>query len=152
MKRSSILLLMCALACHRGGDRNVAVVGARPATAAAIAPGDCVEARRRAAEKPDLDVDVLPVPVKQVPKPFQRMPANVRAQVARDGASVQANVVIDTLGHPVMSTFEVIQSSNAWLSRNLRSILPRWTFSPAQLAGCKVARVYKFSATSKGRG
>lgn len=145
-------VLVAAVGCHRGGDMNVDVVNARPLAATAIAPGDCVEARRRAAEKPDLDVEVLPAPVKQTPRPFLRMPADVRAQVAKSGANVQVNVVIDTLGRPDMKTFQVVQASNPWLAQNLRTILPRWTFSPAQLAGCKVARVYKFSATSKPRG
>jgi hypothetical protein len=143
-------VLIAVAACHHGGDMNMDEVNAKPLSSAnAIAPGDCVEARRRAAEKPDLDVDVLPSPVKQVPRPFQRMPVDVRTQVAKSGAIVQVNVIIDTLGRADMKTFQVVQASNPWFAQNLRAILPRWTFSPAQLAGCKVARVYKFSATSK---
>jgi hypothetical protein len=153
VNRIAVPFLLAVAACHRGGDMNMDVVNATPLSSAnAVAPGDCVEARRRAVAKPDLDVDVLPAPVRQSPKPFQRMPADVRWQVSQSGANVQVNVVIDTLGHADMKTFQVVQTSNPWLAQNLKSILPRWTFSSARLAGCRVARVYKFSATSSPRG
>ena len=148
-----MLSFVAVIACHHGGDVDMEMVNAKPLSpASAIAPGDCVEARRRAAEKPDLDVDVLPTPTKQIPRPFQRMPATVAAQVARSGAVVQVNVLIDTLGRADTTTFQVVQVSNPWFASNLKRVLPRWTFAPAQLAGCKVARLYKFSATSRGSG
>lgn len=121
-------------------------------TGSGVSPGDCVEARRRAALKPDLDVDRLPTPVAQKPPPFQRMPRAVKAQVDRRGATVRADVVIDTLGRPIMSTFAVLESvPHPWLGQNVRSIMPRWRFNPAELAGCKVPRVYKFSASAPRR-
>jgi outer membrane biosynthesis protein TonB len=114
-----------------------------------VAPGDCVEARRRAAAKPDLTVDQLPVPVKQKPAPLTRLPASA---FRKDGsADVKVDVLIDTLGKAVMSTFTVVSTSSPALSANVKSVIGKWTFSPAQLAGCKVARTYHFSASAPAR-
>lgn len=143
------ILVGAAAACHR--DPELEVVNARPMTPTGVKYGDCAEARKRAAEKPDLDVDRLPAPIAQKPAPFARMPAEVRSEVAKKGAVVKLDVVVDTLGRADMKTFKVIESSHPWLTANMRSTLPRWRFTPAQLAGCKVARVYKFSATAKPR-
>lgn len=126
-----------------------AVVNARPV--AAIAHGDCAEARRRADLEPDLDVDRLPAPVRQSPRPLRNVPAAVRARIDTSGAVIKVNVVIDTSGRADMKTFTIVESSHPWLAANLRSVLPRWRFTPAELAGCKVARVYKFSATAPPR-
>ena len=129
---------------------NVDMVNAKPLSSASpIAPGDCVEARRRAAEQPDLDVDVPPSPIRQTPPAFQRMPASVWTQVRRNGAVIKVNVLIDTLGKADTTRFQIVEVSNPWFGQNLKRVVPRWTFTPARLAGCKVARVYKFSATRK---
>ena len=143
----SILLLAAAGACSRPEPS----VAARPmGDLGGVQAGDCVEARRRAAARPDLAVDKLPEAVRQVPRPFLKMPTSVKRQVDRKGAEVKTEVVIDTLGRPVMSTFKVVKSSpDKWLGNDIRSIIPRWKFTPAELAGCKVPRVYKFSATAE---
>ena len=141
--------MMVVAACSRGPGVDTTTRNARVMTGGGVAVGDCAEARRRAAAQPDLEVDRLPAVTRQNPRPFQRMPASVKTLVDRQGASVKAHVLIDTLGRPVMSTFRVEESKpHAWLGQNIRAIVPRWTFSPAELAGCKVARVYKFSATA----
>lgn len=149
LKSYGILLLVVATACRR--DPELEVVSARPTAATGVKYGDCAEARRRAADKPDLDVDRLPTPVTRKPAPFARMPAAVRDEVRRKGAVVKADVIVDTLGRADMKTFKVVESSHPWLAASLRGTLPRWRFSPALLAGCKVPRVYKFSATSRPR-
>jgi len=123
----------------------------RPAAATGVTYGDCVEARKRAARQPDLDVDRLPAPIVQKPAPFSRMPAAVRSEIAKAGAVVKLDVLVDTLGRADMKTFRILESSHPWLAANMKGTLPRWTFAPAQLAGCKVPRVYKFSATAKAR-
>ena len=143
------VLLFAAIGCHR--DPGLEIANAKPAAATGVSFGDCAEARKRAAAKPDLDVDRLPTPVTQKPAPFARMPADVRSEIARKGAVVKLDVVVDTLGRADMKTFTVLESSNAWLTSSMKSTLPRWKFVPAQLAGCKVRRVYKFSATSRPR-
>jgi len=141
---------MLAAACSTG--MQPASTNARVMTGDGVSAGDCVEARRRAVARPDLEVDRLPVLTAQNPRPFLQMPPNVRALVDRQGASVKASVVIDTLGRPVMSTFRLEESKpHAWLGQNVRSIMPRWRFSPAELAGCRVPRLYKFSATAPRR-
>ena len=133
--------------CHH--DPAFEEVGAKPMTGTGVSYGDCVEARKRAAEKPDLDVDRLPSPIRQRPPAFQKMPATVRSVVDKKGAVVKVDVVVDTLGRADLKTFKVVEVSNPWFADNLKSVFPQWRFSPALLAGCKVRRVYKFSATRK---
>jgi hypothetical protein len=135
-------------ACHRN---EIKETPARPMTGlTGVAYGDCAEARKRAAEKPDLDVDRLPE-LLSGPRPFVPTPASVQTDIDKRGMSFKAEVLIDTLGRARVSTLRVIESSNEWFPRNLKALLPRMTFTPAVLAGCKVARVYKFSATAKPR-
>ena len=119
--------------------------------ASKVQPGDCVEARRRAAEKADLEVDRLPAIVAG-PKPFVPTPASVKADIDRNGMAFKADVVIDTMGKARVETLTVHETSNEWFPRNLKALLPRMKFSPAMLAGCKVERVYKFTATAPAKG
>jgi hypothetical protein len=110
-----------------------------------IAYGDCKEARIRAAAKPDLDVDRIPSPVTMKPRPFVGFP---RSALRKDGsATIKVDVVVDTTGRADMSTFRVVDVSHPWFEKNLRSVLPKWRFTPAELAGCRVARVYHFMAS-----
>ena len=150
MKSAFLIVAWTAVACAKPALEYEATVAARPMVSA-VKAGDCVEARRRAAAAPDLEVDSVPRLLKQNPRPFARMPAPVKNQVDKKGAAVKADVVIDTLGRPDMKTFKVVEASNPWLAENIRTSMPKWTFSPARLAGCKVARIYKFSATAKPR-
>lgn len=150
------ILLSAGLVLAACGPKSEPVTNARPMTAAEVAaakvqPGDCVEARRRAAQQNDLEVDRLPGLVGG-PKPFVPTPASVKADIDKNGMSFRADVVIDTLGKARVETLKVHESSNEWFPRNLRALLPRMKFSPALLAGCKVERVYKFTATAPAKG
>ena len=127
------------------------MVNVRPMAVAPLKAGDCVEARRRAAAEPDLEVDRLPTIVSG-PRPFVPTPTSVQADIDKKGMSFKADIVIDTLGKAILSTLKVSETSNEWFPRNLKALLPRMTFSPAMLAGCKVERVYKFSASAKAKG
>ena len=146
MRRVSPFAALLVAACSSG--RTVDVRPMEPsAQPAAIAYGDCVEARRRAAAEPDLAVDALPAPVRQSPAPLRNVPVSVRTHMDRNGAVVKTQVLIDTLGRADMKTFKVDTTSHPWLAENVKSVIPRWRFTPAQLAGCRIARVWKFSAT-----
>ncbi len=137
-------------ACARPVAQSEEVVNVRPMTVSPIPPGDCVEARRRATAQPDLEVDRLPKLVSG-PRLFVPTPASVKADIDKKGMSFKADVLVDTLGKAIVSTLNVNETTNEWFPRNLRTLLPRMTFSPAMLAGCKVERVYKFSASAKPR-
>ena len=148
--KSRYLTAACAAfiaACAKPAET---VTNARPMTAAEakLQPGDCVEARRRVALQPDYEVDRLPELVAG-PRPFVPTPASVQADIDKKGMSFKADVVVDTLGKAKVETLKVLETSNEWFPRNLKALLPRMTFSPAQLAGCKVERVYKFQASAK---
>ena len=113
----------------------------------AVKQGDCPEARRRAAVRQDLEVDKLPTPRAMVPPPIpvKAMPSAVRH--ARY-SEIRVSVLVDTLGHPDMRTFSVVKSTNPWLASNVKGAIAKWTFEPAELAGCKVPRLYKWGATA----
>lgn len=114
-----------------------------------VADGDCAKALRRAAEKPDLVVDQLPTVVTAKPPALQHPP---RSALRKDGsAEIKVDVLIDTLGKADMKTFKVVATSSAWLATNVKSVIGKWTFAPAQLAGCKVPRVYHFYAAAPPR-
>ena len=106
----------------------------------------CAEVRERARANPGLDVEKLPTPIRQ---PSRLLAGPFPPGVIRNGyADVHTTVVVDTLGKPVMKTFKVKKASDPWLGQDVKKTLARWTFSPAELEGCKVARVYKVDATS----
>jgi hypothetical protein len=110
-----------------------------------LAQGDCVEARRRAALQPDLEVERIPAPVAMKPAPFQNVPESA---LRKDGsAEIKIDVVVDTLGRADMKTFKVVKVSNRWFSTNVRGVIGKWTFTPALLAGCRVPRVYHFMSS-----
>jgi outer membrane biosynthesis protein TonB len=141
-------------ACASSGSRSMESKPVRIATMSsasdAIAPGDCAEARRRAAAKPDLTVDRIPAPVSMKPAPLRGYPAKA---LRKDGsAEVKVDVIVDTLGRANMKTFKVVASSHPWFANNVRGVIGKWRFTPAELAGCKVPRVYHFMASLPPRG
>ena len=153
VKPAIIAVIFLAAATTAGCARHAEserVVNVRPMAVVPVQPGDCAEARRRAAAEPDLEVDRLPELVAG-PRPFVPTPPTVAADIEKKGMSFKADVVIDTLGKAIVNTLKVAETSNEWFPRNLKALLPRMTFSPAMLAGCKVERVYKFSASAKPR-
>jgi outer membrane biosynthesis protein TonB len=115
-----------------------------------VAPGDCAEAMRRAVAKPDLVVDRIPAPVVAKPPALQKLP---KAALRKDGsAEVKVDVLIDTLGKADMKTFKVVTTSSPLLVDNVKSVIGKWKFSPAELAGCKIPRVFHFMASAPPRG
>ena len=114
-------------------------------------PADsCVLAREEAATNPRLEVERVPTPVRMVPPPI-RTPVP-RTAVRRDGSStLRVEVMVDTLGKPDMASFNVIESTSAWLTTGARNAISRWTFEPALRNGCKVPRFYQFTANSPAR-
>ena len=114
-------------------------------------PADsCVLARADARLNPRLDVERVASPVKMDPAPIRRPVP--RTALSRNGSSViKVEVLVDTLGKPDMTTFAVIESSNAWFTNGVRAAITKWTFEPAYRNGCKVARFYQFAASSAPR-
>jgi hypothetical protein len=153
VNRLIVVAVMAAISGCTSGAKEEMIVPARPREPMApVAHKDCVEANRRAALEPDLDVDSVPRLVAERPRAFAAMPDSIRRLISTTGSSLKANVVVDTLGRPVMRTFKVVESTHPWLARNLQQSMPTWRFRAARLAGCKVPRIYKFSATSTPRG
>jgi hypothetical protein len=156
MLRYTLLALAFAGACASNQPARptvlapVAEVNARMApTEAPVDSGDCAEALRRATAKPDLAVDRIPSPVVAKPAALQRVP---RSALRKDGsAEIKVDVLIDTLGKPDMKTFTVVATSHPWLASNVKSVIAKWKFAPAELAGCKIPRGYHFIASAPAR-
>jgi hypothetical protein len=147
-----LVLSLAALALGAcSGNHGPELVPDQPARIASgeapLRRGDCVEARRRVAEKSNAYVDRLPSPKRMVPSPLpvKSMPAEVRS--AKYNA-VKITVLVDTLGRADMKTFSVVQSTHPWLAQSVKSAVAKWKFTPAELAGCRVARTFEWSATS----
>lgn len=115
--------------------------------AGAVKYGDCAEAVRRAVAKPDLEVDRLASPHASVPSAVsgKSMPAAVRRAKYNE---VRITVLVDTLGKADMKTFTVVKTTHPWLASSFRTAVAKWTFEPAQLAGCKVPRLWLGAITS----
>ena len=143
------VLAACSSSPPPEADIQPQVVADAAAPSLPVAPGDCAEALRRAVEKPDLVVDQLPVLVAAKPAPLQNPP---RSALRKDGsAEVKIDVLIDTLGKADLKTFKIVTASSPWLATNVKSVIGKWKFSPAQLAGCKVPRIYHFYASAPPR-
>jgi outer membrane biosynthesis protein TonB len=146
--RRTLLLASVAAAAFLAG----ACASGRTRGARVLAPpkDSCVLARENAAADPRLEVERVPTPLRMVPPPIRRPVP--RSALRRDGSSsLKVEVLVDTLGRPVMSTFKVIESTSAWLTAGARRAVAQWTFEPALYNGCKVPRYYQFSATSPPR-
>jgi hypothetical protein len=148
--RSSLLLFVAfGTACASNPDPEL--VPDKPVRVApplgAVKYGDCNEARRRAREKPDLDVDKLAEPKAMVPAPLalKSMPEAVRRARYNE---VRVKVLVDTLGKADMKTFSVVKTTHPWLAASVKSAVTKWSFTPAELAGCKVPRLWVWGATS----
>lgn len=152
MRRHLVRLLLASASLSAcAGNADPELVPDQPVRIAppvnAVRFGDCVEARRRAAEKPDLEVDRLAEPRAMTPPPIpaKQMPAAVRTAKYSE---VRVTVLVDTLGRADMRTFAVEKSTHPWLAASVKSAVARWRFSPAELAGCKVPRLYRWGATA----
>ena len=106
-----------------------------------LKPGECAEANRRALIDPEMVVDRVAAPKAMKPALFQKAP---RSAFRKDGSmELKVDVIVDTLGKADMSTFKVVETSHPWFAQNAKTVIPRWSFEPAQVVGCKVRRVYK---------
>jgi len=157
MIRRSILPALCVgfLGCASGAAEtntkpevsSVRVAGID----APLARGDCKEAVRRAVEKPDLDVEKVAAPLAMNPTPIdtKKMPKGV---ADKNGFyEIDFKVLVDTLGKPDMKTFTVVKTTHPWLGTSVKSAVAKWKFSPAEVAGCKVPRMYSLGITPKGK-
>lgn len=146
------LAIVAITACHSSSPETTPVPETLPVRVAApIRYGDCVEARRQAALKNDLEVDQLPTPVRYEPPPIPRLKHYPKGVFGHGTAEVRIQVLVDTLGQPDMSTFAVVKSTHPWLSKTIRRSVAQWHFRPAELVGCKVPRLFKFAVVSPPR-
>ena len=126
-----------------------------PAPEPVTLPGSdlCYLVQADAAKQPSLEVDRAPDVVKYDPRPLMPprggYPRNV---IRRDGKTkVKVSVVVDTTGKADMKTFTVVETTHPWLADNLKSLIPKWTFTPAVKNGCRVAGLWVFTATPGAR-
>jgi len=107
-------------------------------------PADpCVLAREDAARDPRLDVERVPSPLKMDPAPIKTPVPRTVVRATR-GTAIRAEVLVDTLGKPDMTTFAMLETPHAYYATNLKAAIGKWTFEPAIRNGCKVPRYYQF--------
>ena len=151
--RVALVLLALSTACagNPDPDPEPEMVAETPVRIApplgAVQPGDCPEAFRRAAAKPDIAVDRFASPKANMNTALidKAMPLAVRRSKYND---VRITVLIDTLGKPAMNTFTIVKTTHPWLATKFKASIAKWTFEPAQLAGCKVPRLWLGVLTS----
>lgn len=118
---------------------------------APIAQGDCREAVKRANANPNLDVEKVAAPVKMDLAPIggPKMPRSV---LDRNGwYNVKFHVLVDAAGKPDMKTFVVDTASHPWLATNVKPVIAKWKFTPAEVAGCKIPRTYSLGISPRGK-
>jgi outer membrane biosynthesis protein TonB len=133
----ALVATAAALGC---GGRSSTDETAKPVR---MAPPDpvvtCAEWVQRAVADPQIGVERVPSPLKLDPPPFpKRLAKGVLDKQGR--GEVHIRVLVDTLGAPDMTTFTVVKSSHATLTRSVRTAVAKWKFSPAEVGGCKVPR------------
>jgi hypothetical protein len=156
IRRVSVVVCVAAAvtACASNPDPNAEpeVVNARVlGIEAPIKRGDCVEAARRAAANPGLDVEKVPAPLAMRPVPVdpKKMPKGV---ADKNGYyNVQFQVLVDTLGKPDMKTFNLVSASHPWLGTSVKTAVAQWKFTAAEVAGCKVSRTYSLGISPRGK-
>ena len=148
MSRSLSVVLLFILGACASSAPNLETE--KPVRVASMnAPMTCSEAVAKAQAKPDLDVDRIPSPISMKPPALQKVPPRA---LRKDGsADVKVDVVIDTLGRADMKTFKVVNVSHPWFATNVKSVIGKWKFAPAELGGCKVPRVYPSMAAAPAR-
>ena len=71
------------------------------------------------------------------PRPAERQSANVRT----DPEALLVQVVVDTLGAPMLGTFKVLKTPSVAAADSVRGAAARWRFTPAMKGGCKVPQL-----------
>jgi hypothetical protein len=118
---------------------------------APIARGDCKEAVKRAAANPNLDVEKVASPMKVDIAPIgtKSMPKGV---ADRNGwYTVKFHVLVDAAGKADMKTFAIDTTSHPWLASSVKGAVAKWSFAPAEVAGCRVPRNYSLGITPRGK-
>ena len=146
-------LLVAVVACQSAPTSRgpVLVTSSTKPRTVAEQRAHCTQMVAKARANPGIDVEKVPEPLRRDPPPIRRpVPPGV---MRKDGSGeVKIEVVVDTLGRPQMKTFTVVSASHPWLANSVREAIGKWRFSPAELEGCKVPRLYRFSATASPRG
>lgn len=121
----------------------------RPAVPPSPGPGDgCATIlAEHAADPAKQPVDRVAEPVRMTPAFIRRpIPQSVLRATHGKRIEVAVSVVVDTLGKPDMRTWKVVKSTHPWFGTNAKASVAKWTFTPAEIKGCKVARPWTFTA------
>ena len=118
---------------------------------APIARGDCKEAVRRASANPNIDVEKVASPLAMTPPPIdaRKMPKGVADK--NGWYTVKFHVLVDAAGKPDMKTFAIDTTSHPWLATSVKGAVAKWSFAPAEVAGCKIPRNYSLGISPRGK-
>jgi outer membrane biosynthesis protein TonB len=132
-------------ACASGGATPENIESEAPTASAAVAPSIVAQFLAKPDSTP---VTKVPAPLEMKPRPFR--PPYPQDLLKKGKAEIKLTVMVDTLGKPNISTFKVVKSTHPWLTNQAINAIAKWTFTPAEVNGCKVPRNYLFSATMGG--
>ena len=149
MKRNALFSILLA-ACS-GSAPPSEVTPEPPITPVRVAPPDsaisCATWVQRAIANPDIEVTRVAEPRAYEPPPIpRRVPNSVYDKSGK--AEVSITVLVDTMGKADMRTFTVVKSTSPRLTTSARAAIAKWTFTPAEVMGCKMPRLYKWGATA----
>ncbi|MGH7720356.1 MAG: energy transducer TonB [Gemmatimonadaceae bacterium] len=85
----------------------------------------------------EFQVEKQTLPYDNNPRP--RFPDILQSSGA--GGEVLVQFVVDTSGRAEMNSLKILKSTNELLTREVRSVLPRWRFYPAEVGGRKVRQL-----------
>jgi hypothetical protein len=138
-----VVVALATGACGGRGAPKTTVTPVRMVAADSVVT--CTDWVRRATADPEMGVEQVPAPVAFKPAPIPRpIPKGV---LGKDGkAEVRIRVLVDTMGVADMTTFTVIKSTSTTLTKLVRTAVAKWTFTPAQVSGCKVPRNFNWAA------
>jgi len=145
-RRAAAAALFLAAACAPPPPPEPAPVIAPAASAVPEGSDLCYLTVAEAVKNPRLDVEQVPAPLKMDPPLFKApYPRGVFGK--GNTMELEFEVLVDTLGKADMSTFTVLKASNAWFGTQAKKAVPKWSFTPAAKAGCKVPRYYKLGVS-----
>jgi hypothetical protein len=150
MRTQLIAATVLVLAC-RASAPAPELVAEPEVTPVRVAPPDsvvsCSEWVQRAVANPELDVTRVAEPKAYEPAPIpRRVPNSVYDKTGK--AEISITVMVDTLGKADMRSFTVVKTTSPRLTTSVRAAVAKWVFTPAEVMGCKVPRLYKWGATA----
>ena len=116
--------------------RPVAIIGLAIFAPVAVKGQQCAPPASPAFE---FQVDV---PATAIPDSTHPHPAADRfAARSDDPSAIIVQFIVDTAGVPLPSSFRVLKAPSPQIADSVKTVFPRWRFTPARRGSCRVAQL-----------